>query len=110
MGAGKLKMWNADRGFGFIKDDAGVPVRTAPTRPARSLLPHSSGCETIAPSDSGDSDDITRTGTNSSTAAVATGASFAPARADTSAGANAAASPPAAELGAENEGKVKPSQ
>jgi cold shock CspA family protein len=25
MGAGKLKMWNADRGFGFIKDDAGGP-------------------------------------------------------------------------------------
>jgi CspA family cold shock protein len=25
MGAGKLKMWNADRGFGFIKDDAGDP-------------------------------------------------------------------------------------
>jgi CspA family cold shock protein len=23
MGAGKLKMWNADRGFGFIADDAG---------------------------------------------------------------------------------------
>lgn len=25
MGAGKLKMWNADRGFGFIKDDTGGP-------------------------------------------------------------------------------------
>jgi CspA family cold shock protein len=25
MGAGKLKMWNADRGFGFITDDAGGP-------------------------------------------------------------------------------------
>jgi CspA family cold shock protein len=25
MAAGKLKMWNADRGFGFIKDDAGGP-------------------------------------------------------------------------------------
>ena len=25
MGAGKLKMWNADRGFGFIADDAGGP-------------------------------------------------------------------------------------
>jgi cold shock CspA family protein len=23
MGAGKLKMWKADRGFGFIADDAG---------------------------------------------------------------------------------------
>jgi CspA family cold shock protein len=23
--AGKLKMWNADRGFGFIADDAGGP-------------------------------------------------------------------------------------
>jgi cold shock protein len=23
LAAGKLKMWNADRGFGFIKDDAG---------------------------------------------------------------------------------------
>jgi CspA family cold shock protein len=25
MDAGKLKMWNADRGFGFIADDAGNP-------------------------------------------------------------------------------------
>jgi CspA family cold shock protein len=25
MGAGKLKMWNADRGFGFIAEDAGGP-------------------------------------------------------------------------------------
>src|SRR5712664_108762 len=25
MGVGKLKMWNADRGFGFIADDAGGP-------------------------------------------------------------------------------------
>jgi CspA family cold shock protein len=25
MRAGKLKMWNADRGFGFIADDAGGP-------------------------------------------------------------------------------------
>jgi CspA family cold shock protein len=25
MGTGKLKMWNADRGFGFIADDAGGP-------------------------------------------------------------------------------------
>jgi CspA family cold shock protein len=25
MAAGKLKMWNADRGFGFIVDDAGGP-------------------------------------------------------------------------------------
>jgi CspA family cold shock protein len=25
MAAGKLKMWNADRGFGFIKDDNGGP-------------------------------------------------------------------------------------
>jgi CspA family cold shock protein len=25
LGAGKLKMWNADRGFGFIVDDAGGP-------------------------------------------------------------------------------------
>jgi CspA family cold shock protein len=25
MGAGKLKMWNVDRGFGFIADDAGGP-------------------------------------------------------------------------------------
>jgi cold shock protein len=25
MGSGKLKMWNADRGFGFIADDAGGP-------------------------------------------------------------------------------------
>lgn len=25
MGVGKLKMWNADRGFGFIKDDPGGP-------------------------------------------------------------------------------------
>ena len=25
MGAGKLKMWKADRGFGFIADDAGGP-------------------------------------------------------------------------------------
>ena len=25
MGAGKLKMWNADRGFGFIADDSGGP-------------------------------------------------------------------------------------
>jgi cold shock protein len=25
MAAGKLKMWNSDRGFGFIKDDAGGP-------------------------------------------------------------------------------------
>jgi hypothetical protein len=27
MGAGKLKMWNADRGFGFIADDTdGMPI------------------------------------------------------------------------------------
>jgi hypothetical protein len=78
--------------------------RTAPTHPARSLLPQSRGCGIIAPSESGGSDDIARTGTNSSTAAVATGATFAPARADImSAGANATASPPAAELGAEGE-------
>jgi cold shock protein len=25
MGTGILKMWNADRGFGFIADDAGGP-------------------------------------------------------------------------------------
>jgi cold shock protein len=25
MGAGTLKMWNADRGFGFIQNDAGGP-------------------------------------------------------------------------------------
>ena len=25
MAAGKLKTWNADRGFGFIKDDNGGP-------------------------------------------------------------------------------------
>jgi CspA family cold shock protein len=25
MATGTLKMWNADRGFGFIKDDAGGP-------------------------------------------------------------------------------------
>ena len=25
MATGKLKMWNADRGFGFIIDDAGGP-------------------------------------------------------------------------------------
>jgi cold shock protein len=25
MAAGILKMWNADRGFGFIKDDSGGP-------------------------------------------------------------------------------------
>jgi CspA family cold shock protein len=25
MGAGKLKMWNADRGYGFIADDSGGP-------------------------------------------------------------------------------------
>jgi CspA family cold shock protein len=25
MGIGKLKMWNAERGFGFITDDAGGP-------------------------------------------------------------------------------------
>jgi CspA family cold shock protein len=25
LAAGKLKMWNADRGFGFIADDAGGP-------------------------------------------------------------------------------------
>ena len=25
MAAGKLKMWNAERGFGFIQDDAGGP-------------------------------------------------------------------------------------
>ena len=25
MGAGKLKMWNAERGFGFIADDSGGP-------------------------------------------------------------------------------------
>jgi len=25
MGTGQLKMWNADRGFGFIGDDAGGP-------------------------------------------------------------------------------------
>jgi CspA family cold shock protein len=25
MGAGKLKMWKADRGYGFIADDAGGP-------------------------------------------------------------------------------------
>jgi cold shock protein len=25
MGAGKLKMWNAERGFGFIADDGGGP-------------------------------------------------------------------------------------
>jgi cold shock protein len=25
MAAGKLKMWNADRGFGFIQDDNGGP-------------------------------------------------------------------------------------
>jgi cold shock protein len=26
MATGTLKMWNADRGFGFIKDDSGGPV------------------------------------------------------------------------------------
>ena len=25
MGAGTLKMWNADRGYGFIADDSGGP-------------------------------------------------------------------------------------
>jgi len=25
MASGTLKMWNADRGFGFIKDDSGGP-------------------------------------------------------------------------------------
>jgi hypothetical protein len=25
MAVGKLKMWNADRGFGFISDDSGGP-------------------------------------------------------------------------------------
>ena len=25
MGAGKLKMWNADRGYGFVSDDSGGP-------------------------------------------------------------------------------------
>jgi cold shock protein len=25
MGAGKLKMWNTERGYGFIADDAGGP-------------------------------------------------------------------------------------
>jgi cold shock protein len=25
MAIGKLKMWNADRGFGFIEDDSGGP-------------------------------------------------------------------------------------
>jgi len=25
MGTGKLKMWNADRGYGFIADDSGGP-------------------------------------------------------------------------------------
>jgi len=25
MATGKLKMWNADRGFGFISDDSGGP-------------------------------------------------------------------------------------
>jgi cold shock protein len=25
VGTGTLKMWNVDRGFGFIKDDAGGP-------------------------------------------------------------------------------------
>jgi CspA family cold shock protein len=25
MGTGTLKMWNAERGFGFIKDDSGGP-------------------------------------------------------------------------------------
>jgi cold shock protein len=25
MGTGTLKMWNVERGFGFIKDDAGGP-------------------------------------------------------------------------------------
>ena len=25
MGTGKLKMWNADRGYGFISDDSGGP-------------------------------------------------------------------------------------
>jgi cold shock CspA family protein len=25
MGAGKLKMWNVDRGYGFIADDSGGP-------------------------------------------------------------------------------------
>jgi CspA family cold shock protein len=25
MGVGKLKMWNAERGFGFIADDSGGP-------------------------------------------------------------------------------------
>ena len=25
MATGTLKMWNADRGFGFLKDDSGVP-------------------------------------------------------------------------------------
>jgi cold shock protein len=25
MATGSLKMWNADRGFGFIKDDSGGP-------------------------------------------------------------------------------------
>jgi hypothetical protein len=83
--------------------------RTAPTHPARSLLPRSRGCGIIAPSDSGGSDDIRRTGTNSSTAAVATGATFAPARADTSAGANAAARPPACRAEAEAQGNEEAS-
>jgi cold shock CspA family protein len=46
MGAGKLKMWNADRGFGFIADDAGGPdmflhvneLKTAAIDPDRSKL------------------------------------------------------------------------
>ena len=25
MGTGKLKMWNADRGYGFVSDDSGGP-------------------------------------------------------------------------------------
>jgi hypothetical protein len=48
--------------------------RTAPTHPARSLLPECRCCETIAPSESGGSDDSARTGTNSSVPATAAGA------------------------------------
>ena len=37
MAAGTMKMWNADRGFGFIENDAGGPDVFFKTLPCRTL-------------------------------------------------------------------------
>jgi hypothetical protein len=52
--------------------------RALKPNPARSLLPECRCCETIAPSESGGSDVIARTGTNSSVPAITAGAAGGP--------------------------------